>query len=307
MPSRSGARLQLIAAALLFSTGGAAIKAAEFSAWQIASFRSGIAAVAIWLMAREARRGWSPRVFVVGAAYAACLTLFVLANRLTTAANTIYLQSTAPLYLVFLGPWLLKEPIRRQDLGFLAAVAFGLALFFVGVDPPLATAPDPVRGNVMAVASGFFWALTVCGLRWMGAAGEARGSAAAAVVAGNITAFLVALPLALPVGSHSAGDWGLVAYLGIFQIALAYVFVTRALKAIPALEAALILLIEPMLNPVWAWIFQGERPGAWALVGGGIILGATTVRGWLDARAGRAVVPASEGALPAQPARQPVV
>jgi DME family drug/metabolite transporter len=294
MHSRTTARLQLAAAAALFSTGGAAVKAADLSAWQIAGFRSGIAALALLLVTTEARRGWSPRVVVVGVAYAACLTLFVLANRLTTSANTIFLQSTAPLYLVVLGPWLLKEPTRRQDLGFMAVVGAGLVLFFVGVEPPAVTAPDPVRGNVMAVVSGFFWALTVCGLRWMGAGGGARGSATAAVVSGNITAFLVALPFALPVGSHSAADWGIVAYLGIFQIALAYLFVTRALAVIPALEASLILLVEPVLNPVWAWMVHGERPGPWALLGGGVILGATTVKGWLDARAGRTVVPATE-------------
>src|SRR5919108_5316537 len=139
MPSPSSARLQLIAAAVLFSTGGAAIKAANFTAWQVASFRSGVAALAIWLMTPAARRGWTGRTVLVGGAYAACLTLFVLANRLTTAANTIYLQSTAPLYLLVLGPWLLKEPIRRQEIGLLVAVALGLVLIFVGVETPLAT------------------------------------------------------------------------------------------------------------------------------------------------------------------------
>ncbi len=294
MQPRTTARLQLAAAAVLFSTGGAAIKAADFSAWQVASFRSGIAAAAILALTREARRGWTGRAVLVGVAYAGCLTLFVLANRLTTAANTIFLQSTAPLYLVVLGPWLLKEPTRRQDLGFLAAVGAGLALFFVGVEPPVVTAPDPVRGNLLAMTSGFFWAITVCGLRWMGAGSGAHGSAAAAVTSGNLTAFLVALPMALPVGEHSAADWGLVAYLGIFQIAIAYVFVTRALAVIPALEASLILLVEPVLNPVWAWIVQRERPGPWALVGGAVILGATTLKGWLDSRTGRAVVPPGE-------------
>ena len=297
MHPRTSARLQLAAAAALFSTGGAAIKAAELSAWQIAGFRSGIAALALVLITREARRGWSLRAGLVGVAYAACLTLFVLANRLTTSANTIFLQSTAPLYLVFLGPWLLKEPTRRQDLAFMAAVGVGLAFFFVGVEPPAVTAPDPVRGNILAVASGCFWALTVCGLRWMGAGGGAHGSATAAVVSGNLTAFLVALPMALPVGTHSAADWGIVAYLGVFQIALAYLFVTRALAVIPALEASLILLVEPVLNPVWAWLVHGERPGPWALLGGAVILGATTIKGWLDARGGRSVVPA-EPVLP---------
>jgi drug/metabolite transporter (DMT)-like permease len=239
----------------------------------------------------------------VGVAYAATLTLFVLANRLTTAANTIYLQSTAPLYLALLAPWLLREPTRRQDLVFMAAVGVGLALFFVGVDPPAETAPNPLRGNMLALASGFFWALTVCGLRWMGSAGGKRGSAAVAVVAGNAIAFLAALPFALPFGSHTAGDWALIGYLGVFQIALAYVLVTRALTTMPALEASLILLIEPVLNPVWAWIFQGERPGIWALIGGGVILGATMIRAVLDARRGPE---AAEGRLDAETPRVPV-
>jgi DME family drug/metabolite transporter len=282
MPSRSTARLELAAAAILFSTGGAAVKAADFTGWQITGLRSGIAAVAIWLMTREARGAWTGRHLVVGVAYAATLTLFVLANRLTTAANAIYLQSTAPLYLAILAPLLLREPTRRQDLAFMAAVGLGLGLFFLGVDRPVESAPDPVPGNLLAAASGLTWALTVCGLRWMGAAGTARGSAVTAVVAGNVIASVGALPFALPLGSHGASDWALVGYLGVFQIALAYVLVTRALATIAALEASLILLIEPVLNPVWAWIFHGERPNVWALVGGGVILGATTVRSVLD-------------------------
>jgi drug/metabolite transporter (DMT)-like permease len=279
---------------MLFSTGGAAIKAAEFTGWQTASLRSGVAAIAILLMTPAARRGWSARAVLVGFAYAACLTLFVLANRLTTAANTIFLQSTAPLYLLFLSPWLLKEPIRRQDLGFMAAVGLGLALFFVSAEAPIATAPDPVRGNLLALVSGFFWAVTVCGLRWLGAGNGEHGSPVAAVVSGNLTAFLVALPMALPLGSHGPVDWAVVIYLGVFQIALAYVLVTSALRHIPALEASLILLIEPVLNPVWAWLFQGERPGPWALLGGAIILGATTLKGWLQARTPREIVPVAE-------------
>ncbi|HEY8257619.1 MAG TPA: EamA family transporter [Gemmatimonadales bacterium] len=284
MPSRTVARLQLIAAAVLFSTGGAAIKAADFTGWQIAGLRSGVAAVAILLLSREARRGWNWRVAVVGMAYAICLTLFVLANRLTTAANTIYLQSTAPLYLLVLSPWLLKEPVRPKDVGFMAVIGLGLALFFIGVEHPVATAPDPVRGNLVALASGVFWALTVCGLRWMGAGEGRHGSAVAAVAVGNIFAFLLSLPMALPFGSHRAADWSLIIYLGVFQIAIAYLFVTSALKAITALEASLILLIEPALNPLWAWVFQGERPGPWALAGGAMILGATTVKAVVDAR-----------------------
>jgi DME family drug/metabolite transporter len=283
MSPRSTARLQLLGAALLFSTGGAAIKAADFSGWQIASFRSGIAVVALYLMTPAARRGLSWQAALVGVAYAGCLTLFVLANRLTTAANTIFLQSTAPLYLLFLAPWLLKEPVRREDLGFLLAAGIGLAFFFIGVQQPLATAPDPARGNLLALGSGFCWALAICGLRWL-SADQRRGSPAAAVVSGNLTAFLLSLPLALPVGSHTVTDWTIVLYLGVFQIALAYVFVTNAIQLIPALEASVILLLEPVLNPVWAWLVQRETPGTWALLGGAIILAATTYKSWSESR-----------------------
>jgi len=283
MTASTRARLQLIGAALLFSTGGAAIKAAEFTGWQIASLRSGFAAVALLLMAPGARRGWTRQSVLVGVAYAACLTLFVLANRLTTAANTIYLQSTAPLYLLILAPWLLKEPVRRRDLGFMLVVGFGLMLFFVGVETPVATAPDPVQGNILALFSGFCWALTVLGLRWLSAS-ERRGSPIAAVTSGNLIAFLVTLPFALPFGTHSVADWSLVVYLGVFQIALAYVLVTSAINHIPALEASVILLIEPALNPVWAWLVQGEVPGTWAMVGGAIILAATTAKSWTERR-----------------------
>ncbi|HEU4682733.1 MAG TPA: DMT family transporter, partial [Gemmatimonadales bacterium] len=283
MPPAAKARLQLIGAAVLFSTGGAAIKAAAFTGWQIASLRSGIAALALLLMIPAARRGWTARTLLVGVAYAGCLILFVLANRLTTAANTIFLQSTAPLYLLVLAPWLLKEPVRRQDLGFMLAIGLGLMLFFVGVEQPAATAPDPVTGNHLALASGFCWALAVCGLRWL-TAKEGRGSPLAAVVSGNLTASLISLPFALPVGSHSITDWSLIVYLGVFQIALAYVLVTSAINHVPALEASLLLLIEPVLNPLWAWLIQGEVPGVWALLGGAIILGATTARNWAERR-----------------------
>lgn len=278
-------RLRLILASILFSTGGAAIKSATFTAWQVAGFRSGIAALAVWLMVPAARRGWNWRTFVVGAGYATTLILYVMANKLTTAANTIFLQSTAPLYILLLGPWLLKESIHRRDLAFMAAIAVGLAAFFVGREPPIATAPDPVLGNILALAAGVFWALTVMGLRWLGARSSApSGEAAASVVVGNLIAFLVALPFALPATGHGTGDWLIVIYLGVFQIALAYVFVTAALREIPAFEASLIMLIEPALNPLWAWMVHGETPGAWAVGGGVIILAATVIKTWRDAR-----------------------
>ena len=161
-------RLRIALAALLFSTGGAAIKAADFTAWQIASFRSGVAAITLVLLVPGALRGVGWKSAMVGVAYAATLVLFVLANRLTTSANTIYLQSTAPLYVLLLAPLLLKERIRRRDIPIIMAVLGGLALVLLGVNPPSTTAPDPARGNFFAAISGLSYALLLCGLRWRG-------------------------------------------------------------------------------------------------------------------------------------------
>lgn len=283
------ARLQVLAAALLFSTGGAAIKAVELSSWQVASFRSGIAGLAVLLFLPGARRRPSWGIAGVGLVYALTMIAFVTANKLTTSANAIFLQDTAPLYLLLLGPWLLDEPVRRRDLLFMAALAAGMALFFVGSEPPRATAPNPVAGNLVSVASGIAWALTVLGLRWIGRrAGslEGRDEGAQAVLAGNVIAFLACVPFALPVAGLRAVDAALLLYLGVFQIGLAYVFLTRGMREVGALEAALLLLLEPVLNPVWTWLVHGERPGGLALAGGAVILAATVAKTWMDGRRG---------------------
>jgi drug/metabolite transporter, DME family len=290
-------RLQLLGAALLFSTGGAAIKATTLSSWQVASFRSGVAALVLLLLLPAARRGWTWKTALVGVFYAATLVSFVTANKLTTAANTIFLQSTAPLYVLLLGPTLLREAVTRRDVLFMLVVGMGMVLFFVDPELPRATAPDPMRGNLIAAASGVFWAATVMGLRWVGS-GTGRGDAALATVTlGNVIAFAACLPFALPVVGATRADWMTIAYLGAVQIGLAYVLLSSAIAHVPALEAATLLLVEPALNPVWAWAVHGERPGAWAAAGGALILGATALKTWLDAQppAAHEPVPPSPG------------
>ena len=102
MSSAPADRLRLALAAALFSTGGAAIKSASFTSWQVACLRSGLAALTVFLLSPAARRGWTWRTLAVSITYSATLVLFVLANKLTTSASTIFLQSTAPLYLLLL-------------------------------------------------------------------------------------------------------------------------------------------------------------------------------------------------------------
>ena len=222
---------------------------------------------------------------MVGIAYAATMILYVLANKLTTAANAIFLQSTAPLYILLLSPLLLHEEVRRRQVAFMGALAGGMALFFIGAQPASATAPDPALGNILGAAAGLSWALSIIGLRWLGRdqrGEEPAGSAAlAAAACGNLIAFLIAVPMALPFGVISPLDWVTVIYLGVFQIAVAYVFLTRGVRRVGALEVSLLLLLEPVLNPVWALIVHGEQPTMWAIVGGAVIVGATAMNTWV--------------------------
>jgi DME family drug/metabolite transporter len=277
-----GSRLRVLAAAALFSSGGAAVKSVSLSAWQVASFRSSVAAVTLFLLLSEARRRPRPRVLMVGVAYASTLVLFVLANKLTTAASAIFLQSTAPLYVLLLSPWLLEERVRAADLVYMGVLGLGLAAFFVGLDPVSATAPDPFLGNLLATLSGVSWALTVMGLRALGRGGSDWGPAAA--LWGNVIAALGCLALALPVTSSRPADWLVIGYLGVFQVGVAYAFLIRGLRQVPALEASLLLLLEPVLNPIWAWLVHGERPGGWSIAGGLLILLATLAKSAWDAR-----------------------
>lgn len=272
----------------------------DLDGWQVAGLRAGIGAAFLLLAAPSARAGWNRRTVPVSLAFGAALLLFVLANKLTTAANTIFLVSTSPLYILLLSPLLLKETLRRREALMLVLIAVGMALFFVGAEPAQTTAPDPVRGNWLAAGSGFAWAMTVIGLRWLSrdAPGQRRldrGAAAGsmpAVVLGNVIVFAICLPRIAEVSEFAARDGAVAGYLGIVQIGVAYMFLTKAMRTVPAIEASLLLMAEPVLSPVWAWLIHGESVARWSLVGGALILAATALPGLYDAwRRADAAVP----------------
>jgi len=277
------ATLQVVAAAVLFSTGGAGIKAAAFSGVQVSALRSGIAALVLMLFVRG-HLTWSAPVLGVSLVYGSTLTLFVLGTKLTTAANAIFLQSTYPLYVLLLSPFLLGERIGRRDMLYLAAVGAGLLLCVIGRPPATITAPNPTLGNVFAILSGVAWAMTLLGLRYVERDATERSPAMAAVITGNALASLAALPFAWPLPMASASEWATIVYLGVFQIGLAYIFLTKAVGRLPALEISLLLLLEPVLNPVWAWLVRGERPGTWTIAGGAIIILVTALKSVYDKR-----------------------
>lgn len=254
--------LLVIVAVLLWSTSGVAIKLCHMEPWQIAGGRSLIAAATLWLLMPSARRlpAWR-NVWIVGA-YLTTVLCFSLATKITTAANAIFLQYTGPVYVLLLSPWVLGERARRSELYALPGFLVGLTLFFVGD-----LSPGQAVGNLLALLSGLAYALLVMGLR------RAPEDGPAAMVLGNVLAACVAAPFALrgPV-PVAATDWGLLLFLGVFQLGTAYALFSRAVKQVTALEASLLGYLEPVLNPIWVMLFAGERPGDWAILGGAIIL-----------------------------------
>ena len=284
-------RLSVLGAALLFSTGGAAIKGTALTAFQVAGFRSGVAALAILLLLPEARRGFGRGLLPAAAAYAATLVLFVMATKLTTSAAAIFLQSTAPLWVLVLSPFLLHERVRRRDLPFVGLATVGLLLVFLGSRNPAATAPQPALGNLVALGSGLAYGLLILTMRRLARAGEGQDRSMPAMVLGNALAFAACLPLALPVARATAGDALAIVYLGVVQIGIAYWLFNRGLRALRAIEVSLLALLEPVLNPLWTWLVHHERPGPLAVIGGAIMLAALAARALLE----RAPAPAEAG------------
>ena len=283
-------RSKIIAAAVLFSTGGAAIKWCGFGAWQLAAARATIAMLTILVLLPEARRGWSWRTVVVGFAYAATTLLYVQANKHTTAASAIFLQSTSPLFILLLAPWLLGEHATRRDIAQMAVMGAGMVLFLFGIDRPSATAPNPALGNALAAICAVTWAFTVMGYRWLAGRGL---SVAAAAVSGNVVAATFSFVMAQPLTAGRPTDWAVVVFLGVCQLGIPYLFLARAVPRVRALEVGLFLLIEPVLNPIWAWLVHGETPGPTTIAGGVLILGATAGRMILDVKQPvRASIPA---------------
>jgi DME family drug/metabolite transporter len=269
-------RLLLLAAAVLWSSAGAVIKLSSLDAWQLAGGRALVAAVFLGVAVPGSRRRPSRRLLLVALAYACTTVLFVLANKLTTAANAIFLQDTAPLWVLLLSPWALGERPTRGELLSIPVFGAGLALFFFDQ-----LSPGQLTGNLVALVAGVAFAASILGLRRLGPEGPA------ALVWGNLLAAVVTLPL-WPLGpAAGAADLGAVVFLGVFQLGLAYLCFALGLRGTPAVEASLLVLLEPVLNPVWTYLFAGERPGPWALAGGAVILLATawrTLQPWLQER-----------------------
>lgn len=273
--------LFVIAAAMLWSTGGLFIKLTKISGLELSFGRSLLAAITVAIFTRHEGFRLNKVTALASVLYAALLLLFVLATKETTAANAIFLQYTAPVYLLILEPLFYKEKFRRRDLITVAACVVGMSLFFVGK-----LRPQDVTGNLLALASGLCFACYFLLLRHRTAREVNRASS---VIYGNLLLVLVAAPAGIAVLPHlSRHDALSVVYLGVVQIGLAYTLFTVAMaRGARSLDAGIVGYVEPVLNPIWVFLFIGERPGQWALIGGVIILLAVVRHTLLEARRGR--------------------
>jgi DME family drug/metabolite transporter len=267
----------VLLAVLLWSSGGLLFKLTSVSAYEVNAGRCLLAAVTIGLLTYK--KGLKLNWFTIFTAilYALTLSSFAIANKLTTAANAIFLQYTAPIYILILAPFVLKEKFRAADLVTVAACLGGMSLFFFDSAPnTVLTAESQMTGNFYALASGLFFGLYLLLLRHPI---SLRQNPAVSVFYGNIIAVLLMLPFIVAAPSiWTNQDYLAVGLLGIFQIGLAYFLFTYGIaKGVRSLDANLIGFVEPLLNPVWVFLFFGERPSSWAILGGAIIIAAILV------------------------------
>jgi drug/metabolite transporter (DMT)-like permease len=300
----------VLIAVLLWSTGGLFIKLTTLDAYQVTFFRSLLAGITVAILTRK--QGLRINLFGVltSVIYATLLFLFVWATKKTTAANAIFLQYTAPIYILILAPFVIGEKFHWRDLVTVIFCIGGMSLFFVGK-----LEISDYQGNIAALFSGVFLGLYIMLLKHPRALGNAeRGmrnaessqlppsvadefvlassaedsdsafrtphsafrpmNPAIAVIYGNFLLAILTLPsgiTALPVMNLT--DIGSVAFLGVVQIGTSYIlFIRGVTTGTRPLDASIIGFIEPLLNPVWVFLFIGEKPSTWAVLGGVIII-----------------------------------
>ena len=264
----------LILTAVLWSTSGLLIKLISWQPLAILSGRSIVAAIVVAISLRGIV--FRPtRLQVAGAlSFVAAQLLYIAAIKLTTAANAIFLQYTAPVWVLLFGYWFLGERPQRVDWFAMLAIFAGLFLFF-GDD----LSAGGLVGNVLAIASGIALAALMVFMRT-----QREGSPAQTFLLGHLIGAVVGLPWLLR-ETFSPSNLAIILFLGIIQMGLASILYSIGIKYVPALEATLILTLEPILNPVWVFLAIGETPGPLALAGAALVLGAVVARAIVSARA----------------------
>lgn len=287
----------LVLCGLFWSSAGVLIKVVDEHPIAIWSMRCAICALTLGIWGRPNLRGIQRVEWAAACALATTTGLFVVANKLTTAANAILIQYSAPVWIALLGAWFLGERATRVDWLTIVAVVGGIALFFFEK-----LTLDGAVGNGVALAAGVSYAFQAMLLRKVATSG---GSALRAMFLGNLLGAVIGAPMIVTTFRPDGAELSAIVALGVVQQGFAYIAYAAAAKHATALEAMLIPVIEPILSPLWVALVVGELPGPWALVGGAIVIGAVTARGVWGARATARTLPASPSPSPSPASTSP--
>lgn len=256
------AKLGVLLTALIWSSGGLAVKITNCPADALTGWRCFFCLVLFVLFYRKEKLLTFSKAQWAGAiAYFLMAYFYIAATQLTTAANAILLQYTAPVYVALLSIWLLKEKVKKKDWFVIAAVFLGMILFFVdkaGIGNML--------GNVLGVLSGISFATFIVCTRM-----QKNAHPAGSIFLGNVIALVVCLPSMIVTPLTEDAIFGGM-YLGLIYGGLSYIIYSACIRYVSALSAILIATIEPVLNPVWVFFLVGETPSSYAILGGGIVV-----------------------------------
>ena len=251
----------LVLTSILWSFSGVCTKFISWNGFAVAGIRGLIAALLLLIVNRRPRLPRSGFQVAAIFSYVGLVVLLILSTKLTTAANAILLQYTAPIYSAILGYFVLKEPVTRHDITVIVLVLIGLAVFLYD-----GLADGRMAGNLIALLSGVCYGAMNVFMRKCD-----KDAPADNIFWGNLLAFVLMLPF-MGRPEITAVNIGIILFMGIFQLGLAYILYSIAIPHVPALEATIITVLEPILNPVWVMLFYGEKPGLRTIIGGAIVL-----------------------------------
>ena len=261
MKERQKSILGLAIAAVLWSTGGLFIKLIDMNPIAIAGIRSGIAAIVMMIYLKKPKIHFNKITILASIVYALLLLTFVGANKLTTAANAIFLQYTSPIWTIIFAHIILKEKIRRSDITTICAVICGMALFFID-----SFSGGSLLGNGIALLSGLFQVGLIIFTKM-----KTDGSAIEIPLLGNMITFIVSIPF-IPHSSPGITSISMLLVLGVIQCGISYIFYMNSIRQVTSVEAILIPVLEPLLNPVWVFLFVGEKMSSTTILGGAIVI-----------------------------------
>lgn len=258
--------------AFLWSTSGFFIKYLTISAFQISFYRSLIAAITVLVisLARKQKLKFEfDKVSNFAAIfYAGILILFVMATKMTTAANAIFLQFTAPIYLVVLEPLFLKTKFDSKNIVTIIICIFGMVLFFFGK-----LELGNIYGNLLAICSGICFAMFSLLLKYKKVKHNSKNTLNN-VITGNVLVAVIAFFIIYPELSLDLKQAVILLYMGAVQIGISYIIFNEGIKYVSATESMIIATLEAIFNPIWVFIGIGEAPSVYSLAGGLIIFGA---------------------------------